>query len=509
MRDALIFLKEMLTDIRAFEVAATGSAAVAGEPTPKKMSTRGREMIESLNEPLGKMVSWLRLNDRDLLDQTAAITIMVIDRFARSRITVNSEVVKRLRKLAEKVKDPKSRKDQLLKTEQIYALLAALSRHPDHSDEFSQALDTKEAKRATQKNSWEAVMSGKGKGPASVDIDDDDDEVLITGSKPAPSKDKSRSVANGSTSKIPPASGKSGFTSKALANGPTFKVSKTGPTPSKHGLPSGKNRLPAPTTRNQIYSHAAMQRARERSSDEDSDEDQMSGLARLAEKQQKMPGRPINAPPTLHQQQEQRKTKMLDLQGREIKQRGRRIMSAAEAQAQSQNKARLRYNPDYTELHRQILQWNVLHEGTTPSDDFRYPKSIPQSFGSPDQYIATFFPLLLLECWNEICTGRDEILQGTSDSEPITNARLAGRATVDDFIEIFLSVERLPERSYFHESDIVLLRGSCQTLGKIQQVLHKNNKIDLTIRCHLGRDNGTVSRNLINGTIWTVHKLFS
>ena len=84
--------------------------------------------------------------------------------------------------------------------------------------------------------------------------------------------------------------------------------------------------------------------------------------------------------------------------------------------------------------------------------------------------MATFLPLLLLECWNEIKNVRDEILQGTSEMEAVTG-RLAGRATVDDFTEVYLSIDRMSDRQVFAESDIIFMRGPCETLGKVHQIL--------------------------------------
>jgi senataxin len=97
---------------------------------------------------------------------------------------------------------------------------------------------------------------------------------------------------------------------------------------------------------------------------------------------------------------------------------------------------------------------------------------------------------------------------GDSEVEPFTG-RLAGRVTVDDFTEIFISVDRLGERNAISENDVVMLTGPAQTIGKIHQVIRKPQKIDVVIRCHLGKDDGSVSRALMNGTNWTIRKLFS
>ena len=533
MRDALIFMNEMLDEIRTFEAAATGTSSSTSDPTPRKISNRGREMIESLNEPMAKLVSWLRLNDKDLLEQTSTIIIRMLDRFARSKVSLNAEVVKRIRRLADRYKDAKSRKDYLMKPEQIMDLLGALSRHPDHANEFSHVVITDETPK--QAKNRQAALSGivSAKDKLSVPKQSDSNRAspISIDSENEVSDDKNRLYKN---KQLKPAAGTFNLLSQQQlkANLPTPTSSKsTLPIPStKSGAstlppsassartalkqtksvpskPSTKYRTAPTKMKNAIYSHSAMRAAQERSSSDetDSEAERPAGLARLAEQ------RPTSADPQvpLAKQQEHRKTKMLDLQQAKDPPRriGRQFMTSAEMQTQNQNKARMRYNPDYSDLHRQILQWDVNHKGHTPHPDFRYPRTVPSDFQNVGHYIDTFLPLLLLECWNEIVSARDEIIEGTSEVEPVTG-KMAGRVSTDDFIELFLSIDRLPDRNSLGEADIVLLKGPCQTLGKIHQINKKQQKVDIAVRIHLGRDDGTVSRCLGNGNQWTIFKLF-
>lgn len=513
MRDALIFLEEMLTEIRAFEAAATGSVLDTNQPTPRKMSTRGKEMILSLNEPLAKLVVWLRLNDKDLLDRTTKTMTRLLDRFARARLPINTEAVFRLRRIAEKFKDGTSRKDMQLQPDQVLSLVAALAKHPDHQEEFANlvVMGTTVNERTRAPHQVQVVDS---------DSDSDTIEVLSApgqkstgtakgGALPGTTKaGKSQSVKTGSLvptkhtlPSIPVRHADRAHPSSGVT-GPVFKVSKVQP-PAR---PSSRYKTAPSGMKNVIYSHAAMRAARDRSSseeDENSDSDRPAGLARLAEQHAKLTEAHIA------KRQEQRKTKMLELQGpgTTATKRGTRILTPAEVQRQSQDKARMRYDPDYTDLHRQILQWNANHRGSTPHENFRYPRFIPAEFSSPHEYIDTFLPLLLLECWNEITSAQEEIEAGTAEAEPY-HGKQSGRISVDDFVEVYLRVDRLPERSPTTENDIVLLRGPCQTLGKVHQIIRKPQNIDIAIRVHLGKDDGTVSRSLANGTSWTIHKLF-
>lgn len=529
MRDALIFLKEMLDEVRTFEAAATGTSFTSDHPTPRKMTDRGRQMVEALNEPLAKMTAWLRLNDRDLLEQTAAVTVQVLDRFAKARIPVHPEVVKRIRRMADRLKDPKSRKDQLLKPEQVQALVGALARHPDYAEDLLHLVNP--AKRSAQKEEWGKIFNGKsssGKGfggqssgkSAPIDLvsdDSDNDIPVVTGSVRGTLPLNAKKDAKSTVRAAKPGSSTSTARITGPASKPALQTNK--PLQSK----TGSRYKTAPTRmKNAIYSHAAMRAAQgHTSSEEDSDGDERvkAGLAGFEQPTRAgaVPLTRISKPTLPPQTAEQRKAKMLDLSLNAVsdvqqqaggRRRGQRIMTAADLAVQSQNKARMRYNPDYSDLHRRILQWNLSQNGPTPDPSFRWPQNIPSSFEDADEYINTFLPLLLLECWSEITTAKEEIQNGDYESEPFTGV-MAGRVTVDDFTEVFISVDRLTDRNAVTENDVVMLSGPAETLGKIHQIIRKPQKIDVVIRCHLGKDDGSVSRSLMNGTHWTIRKLFS
>jgi senataxin len=149
MRDAIIFAEGLLEHMRTFEAAALGSISSASSgplSSPSKTSTLGASMIDALNDPLEKLMAWLRLNDQDLLQSTTSLLTKMIDRFARSHVPIRESVVARLRKFAD------DKKRSSLKEDQIMALLVALSRHRDYKDEFkdiksfSKASDGKEVR---------------------------------------------------------------------------------------------------------------------------------------------------------------------------------------------------------------------------------------------------------------------------------------------------------------------------------------------------------------------------
>lgn len=482
-------------------------------------------MVEALNEPLAKMTAWLRLNDRDLLEQTTSVTVQLLERFAKAKIPVSDEVIRRIRKLADKMRDPKARKEQLLKPEQIQAMIGALARHPDYADDLLPLVNP--AKRDAQKEQWGKLLNGKaGSNVGGGNISGKSTPIELDSGD---SSDNAPHVA--SSAKTSRVSTATSTAKKAIMSQKPAPVShsssKSGTSSSRHILPGAKSQPVKPAARyktaptrmkNAIYSHAAMRAAQgHTSSDEDSEDEnyQRAGLAGF-EPSKVGPSR-VTKPVHLPQTAEQRKAKLLDLSmntvqevqpGQGQRRRGQRIMTAADLAVQSQNKARMRYNPDYSDLHRRILQWNLNQSGSTPDPTFRWPQKIPASFEDVDEYINTFLPLLLLECWNEIVTAKEEMQSGDSEIEPFSG-RLAGRVSVDDFTEIFISVDRLSERNAISENDVVMLTGPAQTIGKIHQVIRKAQKVDVVIRCHLGKDDGSVSRALMNGTNWSIRKLFS
>lgn len=280
-------------------------------------------------------------------------------------------------------------------------------------------------------------------------------------------------------------SSKSLTTAKKPKTGTKSAIAKAGPRP--RGVP-WTNYTSKPVAAIDSSS------SEEDSSDDDKGAPKLTGLAGLAQVQR----------PTI-KQTERRGIKIFEPEGPGFKQRGPGARQSRLEQ-QAANSARLRGVQDFSHLHRQILQWDTTHDGLLPPGMSKEPPPVPSSFASSEDYFAAYEPLLLVECWEQLRQARQEAANET----PPVPVDVAGRQDVDDFTDVFLTIEwgKMPDRFHFGESDLVLLRqGSRQTLAKIQSINRKREFIELTIRCHLGIDVSNVSAGLSARTKWEVVKL--
>ncbi|KAF3108378.1 DEAD-box type RNA helicase [Orbilia oligospora] len=121
-------------------------------------------------------------------------------------------------------------------------------------------------------------------------------------------------------------------------------------------------------------------------------------------------------------------------------------------QAQSAADIRARLTPDLTPLFRSILSWNFFHAGDLPPNSTKTDYSmVTQSFRSAKEYEETFEPLLLLECWQQIVTAREEAPNASA-----FDIKVVARGSADSFIEIQANVPT----NILATSDIVLVSQS-------------------------------------------------
>ncbi|KAF3910108.1 hypothetical protein AA313_de0204025 [Arthrobotrys entomopaga] len=121
-------------------------------------------------------------------------------------------------------------------------------------------------------------------------------------------------------------------------------------------------------------------------------------------------------------------------------------------QAQSAADIRARLTPDLTPLFRSILSWNFSHNGDLPPNSVKTDYTmVTQSFRTAKEYAETFEPLLLLECWQQIVTAREEVQNASSFEVKVVN-----RCSADGFIEIQANVVT----NILAPSDVVLITQS-------------------------------------------------
>lgn len=519
MRDAVLFGDAMLREIGTLERAATSG----------RVSRSGLLMIGCLNDPIEALINWLRINNDELRDRSCTLVRVMLAKFAHTGVVVRQSILTKLRKLIQKKAGPAMmlQATQLIELEETVRSVTG-----EEGSDIDSGVESSNSTSTAMKKSSSKGIGSKLAGSRAVEtitIDDDDDEVnsrtlsmaksSSSKSKPAPASTSSKSlIIKGQTtlsfSKYSSASHSSGFPAKSSLPAKPSSLPNFGrPVMKNAGRPKG-----VPWT---TYSTKAAQSMMESSSDDSDDEGNASGaggLAQLAMKQKSPKIKKV----------EQRKVKrfepdnpgdlMRKVAGQAI---GNGVNGGKKSTAVS---ARLRSVQDFSDLHRQILQWDYNHDNEYPPSSTSLPsptpRSIPTSFLSHDDHFAAFEPLLLLECWAQVRQAKAEAMTEANS----VKSTIAGRQSVDDFTDVFMTVEHSQvgaDRIYFSESDLILLRSTAtgpsfggraarrQTLGKIQSMARKKDFIELTVRCHFGNDTSDASSALVAKSNWEVLKLYT
>lgn len=146
---------------------------------------------------------------------------------------------------------------------------------------------------------------------------------------------------------------------------------------------------------------------------------------------------------------------------------------------------RARLVPPMDELHRQILDWDIFHEGHDPPNGILC-SHVSDSYDEPSSYRETFFPLLINEAWRSFVTAKDECT-----SQPL-GVKVVNRMTVDSFIEVSTSMPKSDKRKdELGEGDLVLLSVAAKPLespeaqhclARIWRVQYKGGNKEISYR---------------------------
>lgn len=167
--------------------------------------------------------------------------------------------------------------------------------------------------------------------------------------------------------------------------------------------------------------------------------------------------------------------------------------TAAEERKKEEENSRLRLNVNMKPLYNKILQWNYQDDSDSPDGVSKYPK-VPEKFASADDYIKTYEPLLLLECWQAIINAKRR------ETEKPIAIEIASKTTVDNFFEVFFNFSKssLSEKG-ITESDLVVLglyerntsepniqdmkRSKVTCLAKVNEIKFvKGDSVDVSLR---------------------------
>ncbi|GAA6017752.1 hypothetical protein JCM10207_000484 [Rhodosporidiobolus poonsookiae] len=474
MRDAILFGADMLDQIRVLETTIAGQSLdrsalgnlQSGSPSKSKESTTAAQMIEALNDPLEELTAWLRLNDEDLLLHTYNLVMRMIGRFTRSSIALRDSTAARLKRMADKPAEgvARERRSTILREDQLLEIREALE-------------DNEDAVKRRK----------KGKGAAEILTISDDEE-------PLPSRPSSTSSASSSL-RIP-----SKVTTTSGAVPSKLAASRAAPAPSKaRPVPVRQKGVPWTTYSSKKAEESESDSSEDENAVRGADGKKLTGLALLAKDQK----------PSIKKIEPRRTVKMM-VPGGEMAvpqgARGRNItVGRTKEDLQALRAARLRSAQDFSRLHRAVLQWDPASDEQVPPN-VKLPTRLPTEFKSPAEYFAAFEPLLLTECWEQVRQAKLEALK----EGQVIQANIAGRQSVDDFVDIFATIDhgQLRDRMFFGDSDLVWLRlGQRQIFAKIQSVNRKREHIELTLRLHLGHDIHDAGPALAARTRWELVKL--
>ncbi|AMD19889.1 HCL262Cp [Eremothecium sinecaudum] len=186
---------------------------------------------------------------------------------------------------------------------------------------------------------------------------------------------------------------------------------------------------------------------------------------------------------------------VLDIYGKEIKQ----TKSKVDVKKMEEEYMRKRLNVDLNPFYDKILRWDYTRIDEYPSDTSldTYSEVVDQ-FSSPEQYQKILEPLLLLECWQGLCSARDR------ESYNAFNFTVGNRTVVSDFYEVYSSIsKKVVKEANINEADLIVLgyfpdlrpnktltnddfkKAQHTCLAKIRSMKNaKGDTMDLTIRIH-------------------------
>ncbi|OBT54260.1 hypothetical protein VE04_06371 [Pseudogymnoascus sp. 24MN13] len=140
---------------------------------------------------------------------------------------------------------------------------------------------------------------------------------------------------------------------------------------------------------------------------------------------------------------------------------------------------RARLTPDMTDLHLDILRWDIFWDGDGPPNGTGCVR-IANTYQTPDSYRGVFYPLLIAEAWRSLKTDRDETNSQAFDIAVVT------RMSVDRFYEVSTTMTMADHReAKIREGDIVLLSRAKEPLKNkeaphcLARVYRTNRKRDV------------------------------
>lgn len=461
MRDALIFGRDMLAQWRV--IAKAASSRLSGSVKPNKLSSVGKKMVNSLQEVLPELARWLRLTDEELLHQSFSLIQSLLDVFRDTGIPPSSEGLAKLTKHLESAKKDKSKTTTRLDSSRLSALANAIASFEEDDVEIVSATLGSSSKK-------------------DVKLEEPRPERKPTLTKTHEAKPQQVRLPNRLSSY---------FTEDdqrrldAASSIPTWK--KSGATSAGVGISSN---LKALKIKDESTPSSRPVTSSESDDSDSGDEEHRGGLAALAKFQKS---------PRIKKMADRRQIKTFEIAG--IKDAVRERLERRNRQEEARRVA-LRMKPNLSGLHKALLSWNYNHDGPMPPGEKLDVSYVPDTFKDYNDYYRVFGPLLLIECWAQICQAKDE-------QQEVYNVKIGGRGFVDDWLDIEVAfVGDLKREWYLAETDVVLLRNPSNQkcmMAKTQSYKRGPQGAQATLRCVIKTD-GDPGPQV--ATVWFLSKIF-
>jgi senataxin len=149
---------------------------------------------------------------------------------------------------------------------------------------------------------------------------------------------------------------------------------------------------------------------------------------------------------------------------------------------------RARLVPDMTQLHLNILKWDIFHDEDEPPGGIDCVK-VSNTFNTPVDYQNTFYPLLISEAWRSLKTARDE--SKDSRSKPF-DVNIVTRMSVDNFYEVSTTTSPADNKeAKIMEGDIIVLskaihplidNSAPHCLARVYRINRKRDAVEVSYR---------------------------
>lgn len=418
------------------------------------------DVVSALSMPLDSAIGWLRLNQKELLQELSDYIRRVVQTFSKASMALPQHVTQRAVDFLTQQIDISTATERktLLSTAQLELLL----------DEFL----------ALPKESRAPVPApAKGKlKQATLSFAPRTDVVDLTGDSPRPNPFRAATQIK-STPKVPKPAPKPGPTSRLSQLRSEFQQTRNTarrPHAPTRQFEADEPRAPLATSSVTGSVIAPPPRPRpepESATDSSSSDEETTGLGALASPRKPKPEKP--AAPV-------RRSVVL-MEDSALQNTMRKARDDGRLR-------RLRATPDYSELHRCILAWDMDCDADAPppfASEVLSTKAraVPPKFTTASEYIDVYGALFLKECWAQFQQAREEL--ASADLLPV-GVSVGG--SVNELVRFDCKVQP-PSKWTLSDADVVCLETSdaketIRLLAKVQNVEGRGRDMRVSVLCH-------------------------